>query len=125
MAPGELSATLTLLELMGLIKRLPGEFYARQISHHTNTRADEKHPNASALVDGSIKFIRETFHGISRRYLQLYLAAYWCWGDRKRWTLGALLQHCLEVGEISSFEILSYVSPQMVQLFDMPIAQKN
>lgn len=55
----------------------------------------------------TVKFIKKFFHGVSRRYVQLYLAAYWCFIDRERWTTGAVFAHCCR----TKFQLRSFVSP--------------
>jgi len=125
MPAGEMSATLMILELAGMATRLAGDRYVRytpkqdgelrvpviQSSYGTNTTFEE-----TITVGTVIDFVRVNFHGISRKYLQNYLAAYWCHIDRAQWQLGALLRACLGFRHISDDEILDYVSPAIVKI---------
>lgn len=65
-----------------------------------------------------LKYIRRYFHGVSRKYIQNYLAAYWCYSDRIRWSTGILLKVCVQFGQIDSSEILNYVSPLLVKMHE-------
>lgn len=112
----EISAALTMLEIVGAAKRLPGDQYVRC----TSKESVRKTPGVCSFqnsedVSDIINFIRSRFHGISRKYLQLYLALYWCHIARDRWCSGSLLQACLKFGRISREQCLAYVSPLIVK----------
>ena len=122
---GNLSAALTMLEIAGVATRMPGDWYVSCITEGKGK------PNGNAQQSGSgldcpveateavvaiIRFVREGFQGISRKYLQHYLAAHWCHVDRVRWQSKALLQACLRSRCIRYDEILEYVSPVMVRI---------
>ncbi len=110
----ELSATLTTLELAGLIEPVAGNRFVRRrlILSRTNAKTDQT--NAQVDLVPFFDFIRNTYHGISRKYLQPYLGAFWCFIDRKRWTVGALFRACLKAPRITNTDLLSFVSPLMV-----------
>ena len=74
-----------------------------------------------AVIEDFIGFIRVDYHGISRKYVQNYLAAYWCYKDRIYWPVGALLKACLKYRSISSNEIIDYVSPSIVKLLPLQL----
>lgn len=117
---GDLSSALMLLEIQGLIKRLPGEFYVRIDGLKTETNYDAasfdialKPENASTL-NGFKQSVQLIFHRISRKYLQLFIYNYWCQLDRKRWGEGALLDACLQSNFIEDHEVTNFVSPILV-----------
>jgi hypothetical protein len=113
----DMAAVLTFLELSELIERLPGEFYRRR--RLTNQKFVHQRATGDAILaaGAAMEFISETFHGVSKKYLQLYLAAHWCWLDRKRWTIEALLKECLRQGKITKGRIRAYVSPHIVRVY--------
>ncbi|HEY9871711.1 MAG TPA: hypothetical protein V6D08_21315 [Candidatus Obscuribacterales bacterium] len=121
MAAGALSAALMLLEMVGAVERLPGDRYARAAVVAGDDRGETplSPPAAEApiKIDGIINVLRWTYHAISRKYLQPYLARYWCSKDRSRWSLGAVMLACLKCGVVTRKAILGYVSPAMVKVF--------
>ncbi|HEY9867964.1 MAG TPA: hypothetical protein V6D08_02050 [Candidatus Obscuribacterales bacterium] len=119
---GAVSATLVLLEMAGLVERLPGAVYTRR-----NGTASESLPAQPAeiealssddkkAVDSFKKTIRRVFFGVSRKLLQPYLAAFWCYMDRARWSADALFSTCIRAGPLSYKDMLEYVSPPLVKL---------
>ncbi len=110
----ELSATLTTLELAGLIEPVAGNRFVRRRFILSPTIARSDQANAQVDLVPFFDFIRNTYHGISRKYLQPYLGAFWCFIDRKRWTVGALFRACLKAPRITNTDLLSFVSPLMV-----------
>lgn len=124
MAAGQLSASLMILELEGLVKRMAGDRYVRQDRKHEDefiaqagrsSSGREETTELARTVRAVIDFVKQKFHRIARKYIQNYLAAHWCHSDRRRWSLGRLLQACLRFRRISYEEILGYVSPVMVK----------
>ena len=122
MSANKLSAALTMLQLAGLVTSLPGEQYIRSPDKQPGAYNDMMHQSSvgsqhsaeiKTIIDDFIEFIRVDYHGISRKYVQNYLAAYWCYKDRTRWPVGELLKACLKFRRISSKEILAYVSPML------------
>ncbi|MDZ4833469.1 MAG: hypothetical protein SGJ27_06785 [Candidatus Melainabacteria bacterium] len=109
---GELALSLLNLKSLGLVKFLPGDLYARD------------KPPAPPICDGAqssrvLKFtgiIIETYQGISRKYLQLYLCAVWIFTDRKRWGQGSLIAACSKAAEIKDSQVRAYVSPPSVRI---------
>lgn len=73
-------------------------------------------PKDAVSVETAIVYIMENFMGISRKYLQTYLAAVWCRYDRKRWSEGALLTACKRFEKVSCARIKNFVSPLMVKI---------
>ncbi len=122
MALSEVNATLTMLELAGLVKQLFGNQYVRVIPGWTAAVSGSSGAGTSwarrameAVMD-FMEFIAKTFRGISRKYLQRYLA-YWWYIRRAGEHSESLLDQCLSVGPIRDEDIRSYVSPLMVKSF--------
>jgi hypothetical protein len=119
---GAVSATLVMLELAGLVERLPGDVYTRR-----NGTASESPPEQSPeiaelstlgkeAVDAFNEMIRRVYSGVSRKLLQPYLAAFWCCTDRVRWSAEVLIGTCIRAGPLSYKDVLEYVSPPLVKL---------
>lgn len=118
----EVSVSLITLELTGLINRLAGDRYERSARNKSQEFSVQTGNGKDFAVDlkitvaGFSNFVSSHFHGISRKYLQHYLAAYWCHVEREQWHSGALLKACLRFRPISYEEILDYVSPILVKI---------
>ncbi|HEY9787357.1 MAG TPA: hypothetical protein V6D17_18350 [Candidatus Obscuribacterales bacterium] len=117
----DLSVILTILEIDGLITRLPGDRYVRvdacnakqsDASPSTGNEIDEQTGN---LIERFIVFVHRIFFGISRKYVQLFLAGHWCYEDRRRWGIGSLFKACLHSGPFTRDMILSYDSPALLK----------
>jgi hypothetical protein len=113
--------TLTMLELKGLTARLPGDRYSRiangsapQIEH--SNRPENLGAEVRAVVKSIIRCVRWYLHGISRKYLQHCLAAYWCYKDRTQWSCTSILSVCLKSRPVTYNELLEYVSPRIVKV---------
>lgn len=118
----ELSVSLFILELSKLVERGPGDCYAQcrkepspDVASLLST-CDADQDRRLVTVSLIIAFIVEHYHGISRKYLQNYLAAFWCYSNRASWPQGSLLQLCRKSSKITDSEILGYVSPPIVML---------
>jgi hypothetical protein len=121
MAAREISASLSMLELVGLVRRLPGGFYARAVPEHCDGAAAKTVPAEAPppqIVEAIAAFeelARRIFHGISRRLVQPYLAAFWCHVRTMKWSTEALFSTCIRAGPIYYRDILAYVSPPQVK----------
>jgi hypothetical protein len=122
MPVAELSAHLTMLEIKGFVERMAGDRYTK-ISAHRSIKSSmfadvtpSKVDTLQATVNEIIAFVRLTYHSVSRKYLQNYLAAYWCGKDRVKWNIGSLLQSCHRIPHITDSEILNYVSPNLLKI---------
>lgn len=116
----ELSACLTMLELDGLVTRQPGDRYALVSSEPDSsmTAARERMPLSQALsasLQSAISFVREVYHGVSRKYLQHYLAVQWYCKQQKRQQKG-LLEACVHFGPIRWTQVSGYRSPRLVKI---------
>jgi len=127
-AAGDLSASLVILELDGLVTRLDGARYVRprarpaatgMLHAPTNTTGISGIAGLSAAnreaAETVAHFIQYIYGGISRKYLQNYAAAHWCHIDRKRWGPGKLLRACVTADQITASFIREYVTPLMVR----------
>jgi len=105
--PKDVVATVSILELSELATRLSGNRIVLAAELFTPFR-----PELDSKVRGSINqaiwFIRKFFHGVSRKYIQIYLAAYWCFLDREKWSAGTVFKQCCETPGI---EMKTFVSP--------------
>ncbi len=54
--------------------------------------------------------------GISRKNVQPYMAAVWCFLDRAFWSAGSLLKRCAKTQPKNRHEIRNYVSPPLVKV---------
>jgi len=81
-----------------------------------NDYREGKEDRLLEAIAASIDFIVKDFQGISRKYIQMYLAAFWCKVDRDRWGSENFLYECRRFRKIKADEIRSYVSPPMVNL---------
>jgi DNA-binding transcriptional regulator GbsR (MarR family) len=112
LSTGDLTATLMHLGLGGLVDLMPGDRYVqRRIPLPSNAASAIKKVDPKPFCN----YVLSNLHGISRKYLQLYLAAYWCSADRKRWGAGSLFRACSRAPRITYDQILAYVSPHMVK----------
>lgn len=117
----EISASLSMLELAGLVRRLPGDVYTRGAPERCDGAA-AKTVTAEALPRQIVQAIadfeqlaKRIFHGISRRLVQPYLAAFWCHVRAARWSTETLFSACIGAGPIYYRDILAYVSPPQVK----------
>ena len=115
----ELSATLVHLELAGLVTVLPGQKYIQQRQLWTLTTPESESDKKKRInvFQPFFRFVTRTFHGISRKYLQLYLSAYWCFTNRKRWNVGSLFKSCLKHKRLTYRDRLAFVSPPVVKYY--------
>lgn len=137
-ATNEVSSAITMMELAGVIRRLPGDRYVRCTSEKS-AKADIKSIGIDKIGSGddngsdsewlnhatgrtdrtvtaAINFVLINFHGISRKYLQNYLAAYWCHVERARWPFSTLVEACFQYGPVFYRHIVKYVSPTLVRM---------
>lgn len=111
---GRVGAALTMLKLEGKVVDIPGDAHIRSRSSTLQLVGDTE--SLQKLIQGFIEFAKDRFQGIARKYLQLYLACFWCHVDKKRWGPDSLLRLCVLSPSISRGEILRYVSPRNVFL---------
>ena len=116
MTVSQVMAALTMLELEQLIEEeFGGRFKAVPKPWKSNS-SENLDSTAKAIVQDFVCFLKTSLHGISRRYLQFYLARFWCLRDRISWARGKLLKACTSSNRIRKSDILKYVSPLWVKL---------
>lgn len=112
---GELSGILIMLELSGFATRLAGERYttppAQMQPAQLNSQTQESIANA-------IAYVRSVFKGISRKYLQDYIALYCYYRDFRTCPAGMLLQLCSKRAYIAARDLFSRVCPLNVRFRD-------
>ncbi len=119
---GELLTSLTILELDKLILRHGGDYYSLPVLKEKNnsksntTSLEVARASAQPIIDGFIDFVKCTIHGISRKYLQIYLAAFWSKYDRSRWGVGKLIEACCNSAFRSMKQVSEYITPNVVLL---------
>lgn len=113
---GNIAAALTILELSDLVTELPGWRYIRKTCPTTPEPACISDPAIKTGVLHFLAFVRYYFQGVSRKYLQNYLGAYWCNQDNEHWKTDFLLKTCWESRPITYAEILEYTSPAMIKM---------
>lgn len=118
LSESSISAALTLLELNGLVVRLPGDRYERPCSQKQSPKKPRDELGMSwTLIDEFIDYVRKYHHGFSRKYLQNYLAAFWCYADREYWNLATFADLCSRSLPITYNDVLEYVSPPHVRVW--------
>jgi hypothetical protein len=61
-------------------------------------------------------FLRQFFHGVSRKYLQLYVVAFCCHRANSRWEKNSILRACLEHPPISYTQLSEFSSPMFLKV---------
>jgi hypothetical protein len=73
--------------------------------------------SVSAPLAGQIGcFLRQFFHGVSRKYLQLYVVAFCCYRPESRWEKRTILRACLQHPPIRYGELLEFSSPNLLKV---------
>jgi hypothetical protein len=109
----KVSAILTMLELSEDVVRLFGDRYKLRV---LDEKVEVSNLSASlkACIEEAIDLIIDSFHGVSRMKLQLYLGAVWCCLDRTIWCQDSLFGLCWGSLPISDKEVRDYLSPKIV-----------
>jgi DNA-binding MarR family transcriptional regulator len=108
----QVSAALVMLELDGFVKRVAGDRYVRLETGRAV--ADSASEETTRAITKLCFDLRRQFHGISRKYLQLYLIWHWCIRPRG-WRKGGLLSHCVNSTSWIPMAIDEYVTPSLVK----------
>lgn len=107
---GTLSSLLTILELDGEVQGKAGGVYQLN-SRSTGQAQNILSPDIQQFIQDFIEFIKTYLHGISRKYVQLYLANYWYHRCRRSFEPIRLTKAWMARGHISSAELRGYVTP--------------
>jgi hypothetical protein len=114
---GDVIGSLTFLEMSNLVERHGGDYYTLKKKKIGNKRNRSDVPNSATTqvkIDSFITFVQGQIHGISRKYLQYYLAIFWCFEDRKRWSPSELLKACCRSTFRASRELFQFVTESRV-----------
>lgn len=116
---GDILAGLTFLQMGNLIKAKGGDYYVREKKNH-GPKANPRNPIESALfsfrVENLVNYIRDVFHGISRKHLQFYLALYHAQECADFIEPGKLIEACLDHDPFPYREIFEFVSAAEVSI---------
>lgn len=110
--PKVVIATVSVLELTDLALIVSGNRVVLS-AERVRAQLSELDSQTHAQIRQVVWFIKNFFHGVSRRYIQIYLAAYWCLLDRVRWANGAVFEQCCKT---ASIDLKNFVSPVELQL---------
>lgn len=88
----------------------------RQSGHLDSQSRQPPALDKADLISSILEFTNHIFHGISWKYLQLYVAIYWVDQDKNRWAPGRLLKACSSSEHISSEQVRAYCSPIPIKL---------
>jgi hypothetical protein len=121
--PGDLTAALVRLELMGLVENPNASYWRRKSSVTGCTRTAQSSSGGDGKLNGGIESLMENVWskivgahgGVSRKYLQLHISA-GVFRDAARLPRHSLLDTCLAVGHISMVEIQDFVSPPTLSI---------
>ncbi len=116
LSSAQISSALGMLEIAGFVERLPGDRFKPTTLAQTSIFIANNSNSMSVDIASIVNFIRDYYHGLSRKYLQIYLASYWCIIDRNRWRRGALLRACVRHSPISYSQVITFVTPHQVQV---------
>ncbi|MDR3615634.1 MAG: hypothetical protein P4L53_18890 [Candidatus Obscuribacterales bacterium] len=114
-----ISAAVSSLELAGLIERTSGDNYVRP-QHKIFVPAlfgnRDCPPEEEIYSHSVVAFVQSSMHGIARKYLQLYIAVYLCFANRRKWGVGSILSACRRSKPIYLSEIEAFVTPLFVKV---------
>jgi hypothetical protein len=84
----------------------------------TGAKSVEEEVEEEELRKRLFKYLFQSFDGVSRKYLQLYLASYWCFSDRAYWFAGQLFSACFRSSPVTYDELLLYASPRELKVIE-------
>ncbi len=117
---GEFYSNLTMLELGNFAKQKDDGKIVRIDESAQSSLKENLHGASEETIQNQIEQIVEfahgIFHSVSRKYLQLFIAAYWCHTDRKKWCKDALFTACLKHPPISPAQMAAYSSPPLIKI---------
>lgn len=107
------------LEYLDLIQRHGGDYYTRK---QKPPAVEIPKSSLNANVRDFIEYIKNIYHGISRKCLHLYLALFWSKNYRVRWNRSALAKACRKHPRITGKQVLSFVTPLLVNLAGLELS---
>ena len=108
-----LAIRLSMMEINRLVERLPGEVYQSLYKLKFKTKINEKtNYDGNVSIGSVLSFVKTVYHGISLKYLQLYIFNSLNFAGRIE--LDELLKHCLTNKPVSYKQILNFVSRKSV-----------
>lgn len=110
-------SAMTLLELEGLVQRLPGERYVSTVSKSRPANFIERTPEVVSLIGTFIEFFDDVYIGISGRYLQSYVARAWVLALNRLWPLKRLISLISSSGPLKMAQILETAPRTEIGLF--------
>lgn len=110
-------SAMTILELEGLVRRLPGERYVSTISKNRPANFIELTPQAVSLIGVFIGFFDDVYIGISGRYLQSYLARAWVLALHQLWPVKRLISLISSFGPLKMSQIQATAPKTEIRLF--------
>lgn len=112
---GAVGAALTMLEILGYISSTPGNSFVRPSSQKRESCSFES-AKLLEFIEAAVRNIKAIRQGVSRKYLQLYLGAFWCFFDHEFWQEGALLLVSLDSSLSPDRNLFDYESPLVVSV---------
>ncbi len=117
---GLVNGALTMLELRGQAKQLSdGKFVKLSLAAAPVPLSNVEAAHAARInlaVNTAQGIIGKVFHRVSRKALQIYLAAIWGVIDRERWGECSIFQLCFEHPPVTYKQLLNYVSPPQLKI---------
>jgi hypothetical protein len=117
---GDVIAGVTMLELAGLVHtdkqgRLAVEKQRVFAAGSLEVSAALEGVELGTVVERLVVFIKEKFHAVSRKYVQLYLAAHWWQQQKNSWHQGTISKMCAKTAYFRGKDLLHYVSGILVK----------
>ncbi len=110
----ELSESVLTLDVFEKLIELDGTRYRLRAGVENVLRS--KKPSNMEQVAVFINYITYRYQGMARKYVQLYVANFWCIMDQQRWGKDALLIACLRSKRKTRRDIAVYVSPGTIRM---------
>ncbi|MBI1271267.1 hypothetical protein GC174_12625 [bacterium] len=110
-------SAMTILELEGLVQRLPGERYVLTTSKSRPANFIELTPRVVTLIGVFIGFFDDVYIGISGRYLQSYLARAWVLALHQLWPVKRLISLISSFGPLKMSQIKARAPKNEIRLF--------
>ena len=110
-------SAMTMLELEGLVQRLPGERYVSTVSKSRPANFIERTPEVVSLIGTFIEFFDDVYIGISGRYLQSCVARAWVLALNRLWPLKRLISLISSSGPLKMAQILETAPKKEIGLF--------